>query len=135
MHPLLEELAAGVGSVVLSEIQFHAAMACASNWTASTYIRLIAHHNLSGPNARTQAFVRTVCGRFRARGMPGGRDPSLGLLDLVARRWKEIAARIWGEVARETIQNQRGESNSNCARYQGAEITSCCDFYCDQTWQ
>jgi hypothetical protein len=39
MHPLLEELAAGVGSGALSEIQFHIAMDRATNWTAWTYAR------------------------------------------------------------------------------------------------
>jgi hypothetical protein len=41
MHRLLEELAAGVGSGALSEIQFHIVMDRATNWTAWTYARLI----------------------------------------------------------------------------------------------
>jgi hypothetical protein len=85
----LEELAAGIRSGVLSDIQVDIITNRASNRVAWTYPRLVAHYRLSGPNALVHVFVRTACARFWAPGMPGGRDAYLGPLDLA--RFREQA--------------------------------------------
>jgi hypothetical protein len=83
MHPLLEELAAGAASGALSAIQVDLVMTRVSDWATWTHAHLIAHYRLSGPTPLIHAFVRTVCGRFWAPGMPGTRDTYFGALDFV----------------------------------------------------
>jgi hypothetical protein len=91
MHPLLDELAGGVHSGLLSLIQFDMIVKCSSDSWHWTWDRLATQYGLSGPSVFVRALVRTACGRFWTHGVSGGRDAYLSDLDIIKVRDEAIA--------------------------------------------